>query len=488
MRPFTRQTPQRGQTPGAPAQRAGHPASLGRGLSTLLGSLALLGALAGALWLLRPQEAAERLRDDLPQAQYLTVRGGTLYAVSQGSALQVLAIPAAGGAPRILLHERPRRLVLIQALCTETEALCLLETGTPGDLPFRAAAGASWMPRGGEVPRAAGAGATAPGRRRPRETVLWRVPLEGGPVRKVRLETGGLATGAPGALQGSGSGGDITLSAAGAYWLRGRPSLQELVPSAGALQGRGAGPSEDAGADLLLSPLEGGPPRIVATGLSSQARVMADTAGVYWVMPRESLNPHSDLYWLPAGAATAAPPPVRAPALIRDYGSRTAPVRHGNRFYWIDRNPTTVSAGPSGPALISARPDGSDSRVELFPGDPVAVRCRALLPDGDTLYLLYHGSERQMWKVEGGRTSEAAPRLFLARLDPDGQPLLQAPRLLPPSCVRRASGTAPLYSVDGGSLYCVTDEEQSSAFDFAFARSTARFAGVAYRVPLPRAR
>lgn len=112
-------------------------------------------------------------------------------------------------------------------------------------------------------------------------------------------------------------------------------------------------------------------PRVVRRDLSDRTTLASDGVRVSWTEPRPYPNDRVDLASSSGGAL---------PVILAGYDGMVGPVTASGRFYWVayPARSAWATGGRMAPrAVMSARPDGSDRRIEIDLRDryPMADLC-----------------------------------------------------------------------------------------------------------------
>jgi hypothetical protein len=256
-----------------------------------------------------------------------------------------------------------------------------------------------------------------------RPVTLFTAPLDGdGPERSTPLDT----LGYPLYFIHGQYSGDVL------YWVLVKPGVDYHVTSRSGFRNERAGTDE-----LIETPLDGGPARRVATGLTAgetRGYILATDDGVFWRMPRPYPDGRRDLHYLRADDQRTDGKPA-AVRIVQDYTGDVPPVLFHDRLYWIapHRNedgdpPQGLSwydrANVQGGSLVSAALDGSDRRVIVAEGDLPGFTLRLLRKDldRDRLYLF---GEKSLSPLSGNMGASQRLERFVAAVHPErpGQPL-----------------------------------------------------------------
>jgi len=146
------------------------------------------------------------------------------------------------------------------------------------------------------------------------EDSLYRISLTDGRAERIALDTEGFS------LRGL----THAFTTTALYWIRPRGGSMTQFE-------RGGGIIEydyPANQDLMITPLNGGPPRRLAGSLTAISSLWADNDGICWTTPRPFPDERCDLYILLKDR-----PDV--PILVPDFDPSSQPILSGGHCYWI---------------------------------------------------------------------------------------------------------------------------------------------------------
>lgn len=456
-------------------------------------ALCVIAGVGGWLWLRRSDDGPKQTVTKIPQGQSVAlIQGGTVFLAENGPAEgnlprlgKMTAIPGAGNGPNRVLALPPtpvpfqanplplvfaddRNLLIVDA--KEPESKLVRPTFSPLPPALRGlrdlggfALPASFTP---PAPRENGYSNTFPGLRQGGSVTVWRLPLSGEAATKAALDTQGLS---PAGLY-------LSPAAQGAYWLRQRTRTNYTIVTE---KGRynGLAPS----GDMMFSPLDGTPPRVVATGLYDSPQ--ANRQIIAWKVPGVYPDASQTLHCL-----RLADGPNAKEYTIKDFKGVTywgldTPVDFEGRFYWIELD-SEEGAAPSrgGPPrrtrVVSQTFDGSDYRV-IAPGQDAQGfdrRYDIVQIAGGKLYVTYEGQGPEVKRSADGTVTDAGRSRYISRLHPDQKDALGSPL--------EANGV-----LDDG--YCYFDEFRKEpgfrqTFDFLFSSAdSGPDVNMLSRLPLP---
>lgn len=241
-------------------------------------------------------------------------------------------------------------LICVRLLAPPVQHVADFPVGEP--LPFFIRGGEMLFPTGG---RTATAFEAQPCGGRTRRVAM--------PAVRFPLDPGGAWVTDTGLLFRTASLENRSPSGTGAFWrhrlwsasLDGSPA-RELLPDLRMVQPLPSGstcywlrPRSATSADLVATPLEGGPSRVLAEGLPLTARLERIEGGVTWIRPSYGGAPVRFVALAPEHRVTPIPDCRGKPDLV------------DGRLVWLDD--PVLSPGPR--RLVTAAPDGTDRRVLL---------------------------------------------------------------------------------------------------------------------------
>lgn len=283
-------------------------------------------------------------------------------------------------------------------------------------------------------------------RRSPAQTRFVEVPLDGGPVHPLPLV---VPTDRP------------VVIGRECFWIRGQPDRLEIVSHSDRSRTFRSIPRSE----LVVTPLEGGPTRVIASGVFQGTFLQARGGYLLWTGQGGS-----------GGRVLCSyRPGDSGVTVLHRFSGSEVPEVHDGRFYWmVDRHPGSPVPGSPDPAgLISALPDGSERRVVIdMDTDPSLQQpARLLGPHRRSLYGIFVTPARS--RSSGG----TALVLMLCRILPGHPTPVEKLKELPVQ-----TGTALL---DGDYCYFEVLEHHEDWWDWSQNGLSGKDIRVLYRCRLP---
>jgi hypothetical protein len=428
--------------------------------------------------------AVERLEKDPLRAAEWQVTGNTVHRINITRLdLEVTATPVRGGRATTLFRTTRSNWTVLDARVVGGEAWILVRpvrlrdgsqlgnTLNMDSAPDTKRTFGDYLPRfeGNEYQPPDGTALTAKETRRARTVAyfegqerptLYRVALRDGSVRTTQIDVGGYVL------------DNIArcLTPTGLYWVR--PGARQVTD---VIRADGGSHVERAASDaVLLSPLDGGPPRELASGVSIPA-LLPCGEGACGRQPAPYPRTRRDLYRFTPDGAT----------VVTNYDGFESPTEFGGRLYWVENRPGGgEESGPHVRVLSCARDGGDRRAVARVEGSSETPRFFVgVFAAGDGLYAVQTTrlpTRARNARSEGESRSEFRDDISLYRVNPDDPEPLGEPVRLPESV-----GYGKLHPVEGY-LYFYLVERQNNPVDFLFERMTNRARVTLCRVTLPR--